>query len=81
MKTHLHNAPLCVREPLEYRRGSLVDAQGCAVLPTMKTPEQYEAEIADLKELIRKMQAQLTAALKTVAEDRMKHVDKPMITR
>jgi hypothetical protein len=35
----------------------------------MKTPEQYEAEIADLNELIRKMRIQLTAALETVAED------------
>jgi hypothetical protein len=35
----------------------------------MKTPAQYEAEIADLKELIRKMQIQLTAALETVAQN------------
>jgi exonuclease VII small subunit len=43
----------------------------------MKTPPQYEAEIADLKELIRKMQIQLTAALETVAEN-WKRVDKTM---
>jgi hypothetical protein len=35
----------------------------------MKTPTQYEAEIAELKELIRKMQAQLTAALEAVAQN------------
>jgi len=38
----------------------------------MKTPEQYEAEIADLKELIRKMQIQLTAALEWGAKNHRK---------
>jgi HAMP domain-containing protein len=35
----------------------------------MKTPQQYEKEIEDLKALIRKMKIQLTAALESVAEN------------
>jgi hypothetical protein len=35
----------------------------------MKTPQQYENEIADLKELIRKIKIQLAAALESVAEN------------
>lgn len=36
----------------------------------MKTPQDYEREIADLKRLIERLQSQLTLALETLAKTR-----------
>jgi hypothetical protein len=70
MNQNLNSLPIR-RQPCHSHGFQLAVDEGAFLLP-MKTRQEYEQEIAALKELIRKMQIQLTAALEWGAKNHRK---------